>query len=179
MNAHFKNCISKATGAKEVYEIEVIQNLWSGYGKIIRLGLTGCSLKTVIVKHVCIPKQENHPRGWNANFSHLRKIKSYKIETAWYRNWSRFCTENCRIPNCLDIVLLGDEVLIILEDLDASGYEKRKTEVSWKEMQLCLKWMANFHAVFLNDKPKDLWKIGTYWNWKQDQMNWKYWKILT
>ena len=83
MNKHFQEIILKATGAEELYEIEVIQDLWSGYGEIVRVGLTGADMKSVVVKHVKLG-QGDHPRGWNTDLSHQRKLKSYKVETEWY-----------------------------------------------------------------------------------------------
>jgi Ser/Thr protein kinase RdoA (MazF antagonist) len=32
------------------------------------------------------------------------------------------------------------------------------------QMQLCLRWLANFHATFMGEKPAGLWKVGTYWH---------------
>lgn len=63
MNSNFQKIILKATKAKDLFEIEEIQDLWSGYGKILRYGLTGTDIKSVIVKNVRLPKQSNHPRG--------------------------------------------------------------------------------------------------------------------
>ena len=135
MNAIFKKTILKATGAKEMHQVEVIQSLWSGYGSIIRYGLTGCKLKTVIVKHVRLPDAANHPRGWNTDISHLRKIKSYQVETVWYTQWSSATNNSCRIPTCYAVETLGDEVCIVLEDLDAVGFPIRKSEVSKEEFE--------------------------------------------
>jgi hypothetical protein len=78
MNKHIQQIILNATGATALYEIEKIQSLWSGYGKIMRYGLQGSDIDSVVVKHVCLPKQEQHPRGWNTDLSHARKIKSYQ-----------------------------------------------------------------------------------------------------
>lgn len=39
MNQHFTETTLKATGASALVESEVIQSLWSGYGKIVRVGL--------------------------------------------------------------------------------------------------------------------------------------------
>lgn len=164
MNSHFRDTILNATGAKEIFEIEVIQNLWSGYGKIVRYGLKATDLKSVVVKHVRLPEQEQHPRGWNTNLSHERKIKSYQVETAWYKNYSSQCKGSCRIPKCLAIETYGDEVLMVLEDLNQSGFPDKRTEVSWNEIGACLKWLANFHATFMYVKPKEIWQVGTYWH---------------
>ncbi len=164
MNNHFQNTILQATGASELFEIGMIQSLWSGYGKIVRYRLKGSHLKSVVVKHVRLPDQGKHPRGWNTNLSHERKLKSYQVETAWYAQYSQYCDETCRIPQCLALETQGDEVLMVLEDLDAAGYPKRLASVSMKEIRACLSWLANFHATFLGKQPDHLWQVGTYWH---------------
>ncbi|MEH0154963.1 oxidoreductase family protein [Limibacter armeniacum] len=164
MNNHFKNTILKATGATDLFEIEVIQQLWSGYGQIIRYGLEGATTNSIVVKHVKLPNEHNHPRGWNTNISHNRKLKSYQVETAWYQQWSSLCDNDCKIPNCLAFEAQGDEVLIVLEDLDAAGFPARKHAVGWDEIAACLKWLAYFHATFMGKRPDNLWETGTYWH---------------
>lgn len=164
MNKHFQSTVLKSTGALNLFEVEVIQNLWSGYGEIVRVGLTGSKYKSVVLKHVQL-EQQNHPRGWNTNLSHERKLKSYKVETEWYKTWSSNCNDNCRIPKCLALESIEGEALMVLEDLDASGFGSRRTgSVSWDEVFACLKWLANFHATFINEKPIGLWETGTYWH---------------
>ena len=68
-----------ATKADEILGSSVIQSLWSGYGSIKKYELSGCDLPSVIVKHVR-PDQVTHPRGWNTDLSHQRKLKSYQVE---------------------------------------------------------------------------------------------------
>ncbi|NQZ58125.1 MAG: DUF1679 domain-containing protein [Lentisphaeraceae bacterium] len=164
MNDSFKNIIILATGAWEIFELETIQSLWSGYGSIVRYGLKGATTESVVVKHVRLPNQNRHPRGWNTDISHQRKIKSYQVETAWYRNCSNFCDDSCRVPQSLALESHGDEVLMVLEDLDASGFPARLNNVSKKELEACLAWLASFHATFLNKSPQNLWDVGTYWH---------------
>ncbi|WP_430816142.1 oxidoreductase family protein [Carboxylicivirga sp. RSCT41] len=164
MNQHFKDIILKATRASELFEIETIQNLWSGYGKIIRIGLKDSEFKSVVVKHVKLPDNSHHPRGWNTSFSHERKVKSYKVETAWYEFWNSQCDNNCRTPHVLALQHLNDEVLMVMEDLDASGFSGRLSSVNWKHMQACISWLAHFHATFINQTPDRLWDVGTYWH---------------
>ncbi len=164
MNENFQETICRATGASDIFEIEVIQSLWSGYGKIARYGLENSELNRVVVKHVRLPDGGNHPRGWNTNLSHERKLKSYQVETAWYEKWSHLCDENCRIPKCLALDTHEDEVLMVLEDLDDSGFSNRVETASWNEIEACIIWLANFHATYLGCKADDLWDIGTYWH---------------
>jgi len=165
MNKRFQDIIIQSTNASYLYELEVIQSLWSGYGEIVRFGLVDSEMERVVVKHVKLPEGGNHPRSWNTDLSHQRKLKSYKVETEWYKNFSKTCNNECKIPRCYAIEKQGSEVLIVLEDLDESGYGRRcTTSVSWNEIYACLKWLANFHATFLGQKPEGLWQTGTYWH---------------
>ena len=162
MNDYFKSIILQSTGASSLFEKEVIQELWSGYGKIIRIGLEGAAVDSVVVKHVQLPKSKNHPRGWHTDIGHQRKVRSYKVETTWYQTYSKKST--ARLPDCLAIETQDEEVLIVLEDLNSVGYPLRKRSVNWEEIASCLKWLARFHASYLGQKPADLWPIGTYWH---------------
>ncbi|MDG1475582.1 MAG: DUF1679 domain-containing protein [Vicingaceae bacterium] len=159
-----KDFILSATKASNCEEIEVIQSLWSGYGKIARYQLTGVEAKTVIVKHIIFPTETNHPRGWNTNNSHIRKVKSYQVETVFYENYNSICTHECKTPKLLGSTTVGEEQVIVLEDLDTVGFPIRKSILTIDQVKVCLKWLANFHATFLNVKPDNLWKVGTYWH---------------
>ncbi len=162
MNEYFKSTILQRTGASSLFEKEVIQELWSGYGKIIRVELENASVESVVVKHVQLPIYKNHPRGWNTDIGHQRKVNSYKVETTWYGTYSK--NSAARLPQCLAIETQGDEVLMVLEDLDKAGYPLRKQTVVWEEISSCLAWLAQFHASYLGKAPNGLWKTGTYWH---------------
>lgn len=162
MTDYFKSIILKVTGASALIEKEIIQELWSGYGKIIRVELENASVQSVVVKYVQLPINKNHPHGWNTDIGHQRKLKSYKVETAWYNQYSK--NSIARLPKCLVIEKKDDEVMMLLEDLNESGYSLRKDTVTWNEISSCLKWLAEFHASYLGQYPSDLWKIGTYWH---------------
>ena len=144
--------------------VEVIQELWSGYGQILRLRLDGDS--EVVVKHIRMAATANHPRGWNSDLSHQRKLKSYQVETAWYRHWSERCGPKTRIPELLGFDQHNGEILLILEDLDGSGFPSRFTPnaTSHAAIKACIDWLANFHASFMGEEPTHLWKTGTYWH---------------
>jgi hypothetical protein len=164
MNHNFQEVVLQATGAESLYHIEDIQSLWSGYGKIMRYGLNGADRERVVVKHVKLPDAHDHPRGWNTDLSHQRKIRSYQVETAWYRDWASHCDQRCRVPACLALESDADEFLMVFEDLDASGFPLRKSAVSLADMHLCLNWLAHFHATFLGETPRGLWETGSYWH---------------
>jgi len=164
MNPHFQAITLKATDATSLFKIESIQSLWSGYGEIVRYGLKASPFKSVVIKHVRLPDQSHHPRGWNTDLSHQRKIKSYHVEMAWYQQWSSMCSASCRVPLCLALESQQDEMFMLLEDLDDSGFPIRKSQVSMIEIKACLFWLANFHATFMGKQADRLWEVGTYWH---------------
>ncbi|MEM8955045.1 MAG: phosphotransferase [Verrucomicrobiota bacterium] len=164
LGERFEDVIRSATGASRVDVREELQELWSGYGKILRVGLEEGASATVVVKHVRFPDGGTHPRGWDTDLSHARKVRSYEVETAWYRDWSHRCGENCRVPRFLAYERDGDEILLVLEDLDGAGYGARRAMVAWEEVEQCLGWLASFHATFLGEVPEGLWDVGTYWH---------------
>ena len=119
---------------------------------------------SIIIKHVRPPESVRHPRGWNSERSHLRKLKSYQVESAWYREWSHLCGTGCRVPDCYALNTEGPDSFIALEDLDASGFSTRLPSVAPSELEVCIRWLACFHATFMGAVPTKLWKVGTYWH---------------
>lgn len=153
--------ITRATGAGSVVPLGTLQRLWSGYGEIVRYGVNGGHRDSVIVKQVRLAHRQP---GRDSRFSHQRKVKSYRVECAWYRQWSARCPNRCRVPECLAVSAFEDQVLMVLEDLDAAGFALRKSIATPDEMRACLCWLANFHAEFFGEKPTRLWPTGTYWH---------------
>ena len=169
MNEYFRSIILQRTGASSLFEKEMIQELWSGYGKIMRVGLENASVDSVVIKHVQLPIYKNHPRGWNTDIGHQRKVKSYKVETTWYDRYSKNST--ARLPQCLAIETKDDEVLMVMEDLDEAGYHLRKNVVTWEEIAECLAWLAQFHASYLGKIPMDFGKWEPIGIWRPDRRN--------
>ena len=164
LDTQFESAILEATDASSLKLQSVIQELWSGYGHIIRVALVGSEYNTVVIKHVTMPVEKKHPRGWTSDLSHQRKVFSYQVETEWYRQWSIRCDQACRIPNFLSYCHNDEAVLLVLEDLDAAGYPIRLKQVNSKQMTICLKWLAEFHATFMGSDSNGLWDTGTYWH---------------
>lgn len=180
--------VAKLASVSAAEQIEIIQALWSGYGQIVRVRLldVGSSASytksnTAIVKHVAPPESRDHKYGWTGDNSHQRKLRSYDNETHWYRNASQHCSGACRVPELIgaEANVKGDGVasknwLLVLEDLDAAGFDLRRRSVTDAQLDACIDWLANFHATFLFDAsesggatPSDqyqLWPIGTYWH---------------
>ena len=156
--------ILEQTNAEEITDRIEVQNLWSGYGGIQKIALKGANFPSVIVKHIQ-PGRGSHPRGWNTDLSHQRKLKSYQIETNWYASQKNKARNNlARIPVCYGTKKEEGEVLLVLEDLDASGFAGRRSSVNETEWQACLRWLAAFHSENLNLEPEGLWTNGTYWH---------------
>ncbi len=156
--------VLRSSGALAVGHADVVQSLWGGYGEIVRYVLDGGDRSSVIVKHVRWPDQRDHPYGWTTDISHERKLRSYQVETAWYERYAQRCPEAARVPRCLDIETRADEVVMVMEDLDASGFAGRRTSVVETELDACLSWLAAFHATFMGEVPANLWETGTYWH---------------
>lgn len=165
MDSDLKQFILKFTHASDAAVAEDVQELWSGYGKITRVSLDGVNRDSIIVKDIDLTEKKNsHPRGWNSSASYIRKMKSYEVEQSWYENYSQRCTSSCRVPNYLGGVKTDSRRVLILEDLDSAGFSVRKTALSMIEIKNCLKWLASFHALFMNDKASMLWEVGSYWH---------------
>ncbi len=141
--------------------IDVIQSLWSGYGELVRLTFPSHS---IIVKHVQLPKPSEHPRGWNTDRSHQRKLHSYQVEVSWYQNFSQRVDEHCRIPKGLKCFQNENEWLIVMEDLAQAGYPNVVKDASKGHLKACLTWLANFHARYIGVCDETLWQTGTYWH---------------
>ena len=162
MDNFFQSVILAATGASGILSSTPIQDLWSGYGKIMRVQLADAAVESVVVKLVQFPGHPNHPRGWNTDIGHQRKLKSYQVESNWYAHHAKSC--RARLPRCLALESQGEKVLMVLEDLDKAGFPLRKVSLTWKEISACLEWLAKFHASNLGRAPEGLWEKGTYWH---------------
>jgi hypothetical protein len=170
---------------------ETVQSLWSGYGEIARYSYINKDVQpqTCIVKVVNVEPQANHPRGWNTNASHQRKLSSYINERAFYKHFSEHTNDACRVPKLIATSEDSENIWLIMEDLDAAGFALRSNAPSDHIIALGVKWLANFHACFMFDsstnnapninnkancllqqKPtlsklaNKVWPIGTYWH---------------
>lgn len=141
--------------------VEVIQSLWGGYGELVRVNYSTCS---VIIKHVKLPKPSEHPRGWNTDRSHQRKLHSYQVEVNWYTHFSREVSTRCRVPQGLKTFQSENEWLIVMKDLAEAGFPKVITDAKLEHLRACLAWLANFHARYIGVRSDKLWHIGTYWH---------------
>jgi hypothetical protein len=156
--------VISVTGAQAISSASIIQSLWSGYGELVRLKLEGSDYPSVVLKHIKLPETDSHPRGWNTGLSHARKIRSYQVEACWYQDYAHRCDVSCPVPECLTVGVVEDETVLLLTDLDVSGFILRKESVEIGDIHACLDWLAGFHATFLDSPADGLWDCGTYWH---------------
>ena len=148
---------------------ELIQLLWSDYGELVRYrvqGLAKSSIETLVVKAIQPPKLDSieHPRGWGGDFGHQRKLKSYRVEQAFYQYYSQRCSNACRVPELLACADRDGQQVLILEDLDQAGYFVRPEQITLPVIKQVISWLANFHGQFLNQPLDNVWPVGSYWH---------------
>ena len=182
--------ICEITGSSTCQLGEVIQSLWSGYGVIQRIKLDLPEHASAILKHIALSQARQNRRGWSGEVSHQRKVQSYEIEKTFYQSYSQKCIESgisddqrhqglaCRVPKLIAALEKPNATgwLLVLEDLDAAGFNLRSSNYggsSKLKLFACLRWLANFHAVFMGCQPSDLWTTGTYWHLATRQEEWQ------
>lgn len=160
MNLLYQN-IGDELNLGNLSSVDIIQTLWSGYGKLVRLNFP---TKSIIVKHVQLPKPSEHPRGWNSDVSHQRKLHSYQVEVNWYENFSQTISERYPIPQGLKSVQKENEWLIVMEDLSSAGFPSIIKNANRGHLEAVLYWLANFHACYMGRRSELIWRHGTYWH---------------
>ena len=148
-----------------LHKLQTVQSLWSGYGDISRY-VSPRLQTTFIVKHISPPNEQVHPKGWNTHTSHHRKLQSYQVEANFYGDYAPLCDDFCAVPKLLAEFSENQQQILVLEDLDQAGFSLRKVEAKMADVMLGIKWLAYFHARFLQQDRtdcSDLWPIGTYW----------------
>lgn len=147
-----------------ITQTDTLQTLWGGYGELVRLHLIQAPTSSIIIKQITLPKPKVHPRGWNTDLSHQRKLDSYQVELNWYQDYANAVSTHCPVPRCLYVEQRDNELILVLEDLATCGFPIVKTDTSISEAKACLTWLANFHAEHLYVEPNGLWQTGTYWH---------------
>jgi aminoglycoside phosphotransferase (APT) family kinase protein len=156
--------VCQITGAVRATRGDRIQSLWGGYGELLKMDLVGMELSQVVVKHAEPPTPKRVTRVSASDRSHERKLRSYAVEMQWYREFAARCDADCRVPRSLGGRAQAGTWLFVLEDLDAAGFPGRAAYPNSDEIRAVLRWLATFHATFLDVKPEGLWSVGTYWH---------------
>jgi phosphotransferase family enzyme len=152
------------TGAASIVETRLVQELWNGYGELLRIRLQGGSVDSVILKRV-VP-----PPGAENTFSDRRKRRSYEVERNWYQLGAKSCDNSCRVAKCLGIS--APHSLLLMEDLCHSQYHPSPSPNLY-QVTAGLRWLASFHARFLGSPPPGLWEQGSYWHYETRLTEWK------
>ena len=134
--------------ARGAHRLARIQQLWGGYGELVRVALEGSAVRTVVVKVIAPPPAEAD------TVSDARKRRSYEVEERFYRDFVPRCDEACRVARMFASRSTGDARWFVLEDLGDRV----------APLAACLAWLAAFHARFLGDPGAGLWPEGTYWH---------------
>lgn len=172
-------------GASEVYQLQTLQSLWSGYGSIIRITTNSKAYSTLIVKHIQAPEIQHHtsmapgPRGtpraskWKGEASNTRKLRSYQVEANWYQYFAKDCATQCAVPELLYLheAEHAGYQLIVMSDLDVQ-YPDRYSVLPLEFAKVCVQWLARFHAFHVGNAGDGLWPAGCYWHLdtRQDEL---------
>ncbi|MDC2890799.1 oxidoreductase family protein [Psychrosphaera algicola] len=155
-----------------IVHAEQLQSLWSGYGEVARYKSLD-SGASFIVKNIDLSPAKSHPRGWNSNIGHQRKLRSYQVETSFYQAYAAHTDKHCYVPQLIAQQHNESSILLVLEDLDALGYNQRLEVAQWHTFKIAIRWLAYFHGKFMFSTAESLWPIGTYWHYqtRQDEYN--------
>lgn len=164
MQADVRTRILQLTQADSIARTELIQPLWNHYGTLSRVILEGGESPSVIVKHIKIPDHSGHPKGFVSSISRARKVRSYQVETHWYRHQNQRMPASAPTPRCLGAFDEDGELFLLLEDLATRGFDQVLSSASGTAITTVLHWLAHFHARFLDDSAQGLWPCGTYWH---------------
>lgn len=168
----FLQNILQQLGAEAILSTTKMQGLWSDYGAIYRLQLSGAKVPSVVVKCIALQEQGKHPRGWATNRSHQRKLKSYAIENHWYENYAASLPDSVKVPQLLYSEHTPKVQVLVLEDLSAS-YPVLKQSCTFREAKRVIKWLARFHAHFIRADAEGLWATGSYWHLETRPEEWQ------
>jgi len=143
-------------GGARMRRKKLIQELWAGYGEIVRVSLEDG--RSLVVKAVSPPADDG-------TVSHRRKVKSYAVEAAFYERYApKLEEETCRVARLVAAREDEGDAWLILEDLDAAGFDRRLGEATLDDAKTVVRWLAAFHKTFLGCAPEALWEHGCYWH---------------
>lgn len=130
-----------------------IQDLWSSYGKLLRIQNTNGS--SFIRKQINLPPIPSDPKK---KFDYQRKKKSYEVERLWYQSEPNL--SNPVIPSLLKIDDLS--LNFEIEDLKPKGFQIIQ-KILKPDLYRIISSLANFHMELLNVE-NNFWEHGGYWH---------------
>ncbi|WP_414830670.1 phosphotransferase [Alteromonas sp. H39] len=172
MQAHWQHWLSTTLGDPGLTDFYQIQSLWNGYGTCCRF-YSPLRHQHLVAKVILPRPDAKHPRGWQTSHSHQRKLQSYNVEAHFYRHYQQRLDTQCYAPFLVAHESAGEDQLLVLEDLSAAGFTKTASRLSPEQSQAVLKWLAYFHARFLQTDDNTLWQAGGYWHLATRQQEWE------
>ncbi|MBE1286414.1 MAG: phosphotransferase [Alteromonadaceae bacterium] len=146
----------------QIRDINIVQSLWSGYGAIVRFVQNDTPIIAKLVNTQAMP---HHPRGWAGQTSHERKLSSFINEQTFYQSHASDLQDVAAVPQWLDTMNSAEAMVMLLQDVDAAGYDQRYHQLNDTRFTQCLDWLASFHAYFLlHPWEQTLWSRGNYWH---------------
>lgn len=159
VSEHNYQILVSSLGLGHIVSLEVIQPLWSNCGYLVRVY---CQSKSLIIKHIELPKQIKNAKGWSSRAAYQRKLRSYHVEMRWYTSFAK--NNIARVPQTLMAIDNSPSLMLVMEDLQSSGFTQTIESAQKVHLQSCLKWLASFHAQHIQNTYKGLWENGTYWH---------------
>lgn len=145
-----------------IRDIHIVQSLWSGYGAIVRFMHNETLLIAKLVNTQAMPQ---HPKGWSGQTSHERKLSSFINEQTFYQAHASSLKHIAKTPLWLATKNTDEAMVMVLQDVDAVGYDQRYYQLNDTRFTQCLHWLARFHAYFLvYARDPTLWPRGNYWH---------------
>ena len=199
MDPLIRKALSSLLGeGEEVVRADHLSDLWAGYGHIYRIHIEDASRSrrfTRILKSITppIPSQDDDP-----DEGHKRKVLSYRIESNFYRNFSKKLRhedkgldDQANVPRMYGSVLVpngdgnssGELQVLLLEDLSINFpiLTERRGRLDHDQVVKAIGWLAKFHAAFWNvedhrDLPIQDWCPSPIEAWKDRWMGEGLWQ---
>ncbi len=129
-------------------------------------------------------KRVSPPGNTKSNdVGHMRKVKSYEVEAAFYKTLSGdlITKKNIAIPRALLVEEAktakgknGAGLTLVMNDLRVDYPITPPDELVEGQIEAGLKWLARFHAAFWEAKtPEYVWEQGGYWHLRTRMDEWE------
>ena len=153
-------------GFTDVTDVTVIQSLWANYGKLYRCQAARRrddeTATQLVVKHFAPPLSAS-----DDSEDHLRKMRSYEVESAFYEKLSaKMIDRGCIVPELVGCTREGQSIALVMRDLGAqygSFTVRRGNCMDMDEAKQLLRYLARFHGINWGQSVEGLWPEGSFW----------------
>lgn len=81
----------------------------------------------------------------------------------FYSNLAQYARKGSYVPKLLAQYITDTEICLAMEDLKESGYINETVNGNIQLLKPCVKWLANFHATYINLQDSKIAQQGSYW----------------